>query len=81
MKKMKVYIVRKVYLNDNDMLQSERYVLLGNMEQAQEYCRAHEDSNNEIHYNIEGIKLLNHIELKALENIGLLINKRGVQYD
>ena len=79
MKKRVTYIIRKVYLNDNDMLESEYYWLLGNMEQAQEYCRAHEDSNNEIHYNIEGRKLLNRIELKALENSGLLINERGIK--
>lgn len=78
MKKRVCYIIEKVFLNDNDMLQSERYVLLGNMEQAQEYCRAHEDSNNEIHYSIISRVLYDEYSLKYFEKAGSLINERGI---
>lgn len=78
MKNYCVYIIMKVYLNENDMLQSEYYILLGNMEQAQEYCRAHEDSNNEIHYSVVCRKFYNKYRLKEFEKAGLLINERGI---
>ena len=79
MKNYPVYIIMKVYFNDDDMLQSEYYIFLGSMIQAQEYCIAHEDANNETHYSIVCRKFYNKYRLKEFEKTGLLINERGIK--